>query len=497
MNRKQALIVDDSKTAQYLLKRMLQQYELRIDVASSAEEALGYLSYNHPAIIFLDQQMTGMTGFEALKTIKANPHTALIPVIMYSSQNDDLFVSQAIALGAQGFLSKSAMHPANLQQVLERLNIRRNNDSAAPAAEEAATPAVAPREAAMQVAAANDRSAANPADLDTVRMQVGRLFELHVADLKSHLNDSTQFILKRLAITIDKAANREVGVVGNSLASIKSIVSAAVASERRRGSQANRVLLAAAIAVTMIFGYILLQMQADAEASSKNILAALEMKNADRAMMTAASFAAVPASPAVAPAMAVAPAAPAPSAITATPVTIAASATPLKGDAAPHAIPPALLQAISWAQHADFHFDYGESPLNGSRLSNLHQLVQLLAEGGYRGPVVVNINFGNFCLDQDETSTLRPARSDVKLSNCKMQKELNQRFSVNDYVTLQYQAFEKNVAPLQDGRISIRLVSNGMSTPRVEYPLMTPQTTAGEWNRAALRNNRISVQIPN
>src|SRR3954452_8353289 len=117
MNRKQALIVDDSKTAQYLLKRMLQLYDLRIDIAASAEEALAYLSYTHPAVIFLDQQMTGMTGFEALKTIKANPHTALIPVIMYSSQNDDLFVSQAIALGAQGFLSKSAMHPANLQQV--------------------------------------------------------------------------------------------------------------------------------------------------------------------------------------------------------------------------------------------------------------------------------------------------------------------------------------------------------------------------------------------
>lgn len=491
MNRKQALIVDDSKTAQYLLKRMLQQYELRIDVASSAEEALGYLSYNHPAIIFLDQQMTGMTGFEALKTIKANPHTALIPVIMYTSQNDDLFVSQAIALGAQGFLSKSAMHPANLQQVLERLNIRRKSDIAVPVAEEAATPSAAPREAAMQVAAANDRSVANPADLDKVPLQVGRLFELHIADLKSHLNDSTQFILKRLAITIDKAVNREVSVVGNSLASIKSIVSAAVASERRRGSQANRVLLAAAIAVTAIFGYLLLQMQADAEASSKKILAALEMKNADRSMMTAASFSAVPAPPAVAPAVAVAPVTPAPSA------TIVSSATPIKGNAAPHAIPPALLQAISWAQHADFHFDYGESPLNGSRLSNLHQLVQLLAEGGYRGPVVVNINFGNFCLDQDETSTLRPARSDVKLSNCKMQKELNQRFSVNDYVTLQYQAFEKNVAPLQDGRISIRLVSNGMSMPRVEYPLVTPQTTAGEWNRAALRNNRISVQIPN
>jgi CheY-like chemotaxis protein len=470
MNRKQALIVDDSKTAQYLLKRMLEQYELRIDIASSAEEALAYLSYNHPAIIFLDQQMTGMTGFEALKTIKANPHTALIPVIMYTSQNDDLFVSQAIALGAQGFLSKSAMHPANLQQVLERLNIRKAAGGTAPMPDAPAVPAGAVPQTGMAIAAVRDKGekgAAEPADLDKVRMQVGRLFELHIADIKSHLNDSTQFILKRLSTSIDKAANREVGLVGNSLASIKSIVGAAIASERRKGSLANRMLLAATIVVTTIFGFLLLQMQADAEAASKRILAALEMKNADRSMVTVASMAAMPAAKSAA------------------------------ASDASRAIHPALLQAISWAQHADFHFDYGEAPLSGPRLSNLHQLVQLLAEGGYRGPLVVSINFGNFCLEQDETSALRPARSDVKLANCKMQKDMNARFSVNDYVTLQYQAFEKNVAPLQDGRISIRLVSNGMSTPGTEYPLVTPQTTAGEWNRAALRNNRISVQFPN
>lgn len=465
MNRKQALIVDDSKTAQYLLKRMLQEYELRIDVASSAEEALAYLSYNHPAIIFLDQQMTGMTGFEALKTIKANPHTALIPVIMYTSQNDDLFVSQAIALGAQGFLSKGAMHPANLQQVLERLNIRKAGGSVAPVQDTAVEEPLP--QSALEVALARDKAIEEPADLDKVRMQVGRLFELHVADIKSHLTSSTQFILKRLSTTIDKSANREAGLIGNSLASIKSVVSAAIASERRKGSMANRVLLTGAIVVMAVFTYLLLELQAESEASTKKILAALEMKNADHSMTMAASM------PGISPVK----------------MTVPADA--------PRTIHPSLLQAISWAQHADFHFDYSEPPLSGTRLSNLHQLVQLLADGGYRGPLVVNINFGNFCLEQDEASSWRLARSDVKIANCKMLKDLNARFPVNDYMTLQYQAFEKNAAAVRDGRISIRVASNGISTPGVEYPAVTPQTTAGEWNRAALRNNRISVQIPN
>lgn len=464
MNRKQALIVDDSKTAQYLLKRMLQQYDLHIDVAASAEEALAYLSYNHPAVIFLDQQMTGMTGFEALKTIKANPHTALIPVIMYSSQNDDLFVSQAIALGAQGFLSKGAMHPVDLQQVLGRLNIRLQPSSAA---QVASAPAMPSRETAEPVRAeapvAQEKSVIDAGDLDKVRAQVGRLFELHIADIKTHLNNSTQFILKRLATSIDRAPQRDAGISASSLAGIKSSIASALATERQNGVRSNRLLLAVTIGVMLAFGYLLLQMQTDAENASQKILAALEAKNADRSMMTIAAIAAAPQD---------------------------------KLADKPAAIPAALLQAISWSQHADFHFDYGEPPLSGARLSNLHQLVHLLAEGGYRGTLVVNLNFGNFCLEPDETNALRLARSDAKANNCKMQKDLNGQFLVNDYLTLQYQSFEKNLAPLQDGRITIRLVSNGMNTPGVAYPQITPQMTAGEWNRIALRNNRISVHIP-
>ncbi len=475
MNRKQALIVDDSKTAQYLLKRMLQQYVLEIDVAASAEEALAYLSYNHPAVIFLDQQMTGMTGFEALKTIKANPHTALIPVIMYSSQNDDLFVSQAIALGAQGFLTKSAMHPANLQQVLERLNIRRE---AAPAMEAgAAAEAVAapvPQPVAAEAAAPVRAAPAAPsADLDKVRAQVGRLFELHIADVRSQIDRSAQFLLKRLSTSLEKPAQREAVIGSNAMAAFKSTVGSALAAQRRQGTRAGLWTLGVTLAALCAFAWWQWQVRADIDAAAAKILAALEVQKEDRSMMRIAALA-----PAAAP------------------VPAAAPASEAAGAARAEAVHPALLQAISWAQHADFHFDYGEQPLSGNRLANLHQLVQLLAEGGYRGPLVINLDFGNFCLEFDEANALRLARSDTRAASCKMQKDLSPRFLANDYLTLQYQAFEKNSAPLQDGRITLRLVSNGMSTPVVDYPLLTPQTSAGEWNRAALRNNRISVHIP-
>jgi len=117
------LIVDDSKTAQIRLRKMLTQYDIIVDVSFSAEEALGYLSYRHPAVIFMDHHMEGMDGFEALKIIKANPKTAMIPVIMYTAQKGDVYVGQARALGALDILSKEAIKPSNLQRVLSSLKI--------------------------------------------------------------------------------------------------------------------------------------------------------------------------------------------------------------------------------------------------------------------------------------------------------------------------------------------------------------------------------------
>ena len=54
MTIKRALIVDDSTTAQYRLKKMLRRYPLDIDIVDSGEAALRYLARHAPAVIFMD-----------------------------------------------------------------------------------------------------------------------------------------------------------------------------------------------------------------------------------------------------------------------------------------------------------------------------------------------------------------------------------------------------------------------------------------------------------
>jgi CheY-like chemotaxis protein len=130
MGAKRALIVDDSKSARLFLARALEKYDIDVDSAETAEAAIDYLGTNRPDVIFMDHQMPGMDGLQAVQHIKNDPRTATIPVMMYTSQEGELYLGQARALGAIGVLPKQ-IKPADVAKVLYQLHLvpdRRNRD---------------------------------------------------------------------------------------------------------------------------------------------------------------------------------------------------------------------------------------------------------------------------------------------------------------------------------------------------------------------------------
>ncbi|MBS0580204.1 MAG: response regulator [Proteobacteria bacterium] len=122
MGAKRALIVDDSKSARLFLARVLQDFEIDVDSAETAEAAIDYLSSNRPDVIFMDHQMPGMDGLQAVQAIKNDPRTATIPIMMYTSQEGELYLGQARALGALGVLPKQ-IKPADVSKVLYQLHL--------------------------------------------------------------------------------------------------------------------------------------------------------------------------------------------------------------------------------------------------------------------------------------------------------------------------------------------------------------------------------------
>ncbi|MGH8133283.1 MAG: response regulator [Steroidobacteraceae bacterium] len=122
MGAKRALIVDDSKSARLFLARALERYDIDVDSAESAEAAIEYLGSNRPDVIFMDHLMPGMDGFQAVRAIKNDPRTATIPIMMYTSQQGELYLGQARALGAVGVLPKQ-IKPTDVSKVLFQLHL--------------------------------------------------------------------------------------------------------------------------------------------------------------------------------------------------------------------------------------------------------------------------------------------------------------------------------------------------------------------------------------
>jgi CheY-like chemotaxis protein len=70
----------------------------------------------------MDHLMPGMDGLQAVREIKANPELAAIPIMMYTSQEGEIYGGQARASGAVGVLPKS-IRPIDVTKALYQLQL--------------------------------------------------------------------------------------------------------------------------------------------------------------------------------------------------------------------------------------------------------------------------------------------------------------------------------------------------------------------------------------
>lgn len=120
MTVRSALVVDDSKSARFALRRYLEGHRYQVETAESADEANRLLAASRPGVIFLDHVMPGVDGFSVLRSLKANEQTAAIPVVVCSSNEGPEFNAQARASGASFILQKPP-NPEHLQRILDDL----------------------------------------------------------------------------------------------------------------------------------------------------------------------------------------------------------------------------------------------------------------------------------------------------------------------------------------------------------------------------------------
>jgi len=117
------LIVDDERQNRQLLEVLLLADGYELDTAGSAEEALAAVKRQRPDLILLDIMMPGMDGYQVVARLKADPHTASIPVVMLSALDDRSSRSHGLTAGAAAFLSKPVDRHALREAVVSLLRV--------------------------------------------------------------------------------------------------------------------------------------------------------------------------------------------------------------------------------------------------------------------------------------------------------------------------------------------------------------------------------------
>jgi PAS domain S-box-containing protein len=100
------LVVDDEPANCKLLELLLRHEGYEPRCVANGEEALTTVAARPPDLILLDVMMPGVDGYQVARTLKANPATSTIPIIMVTAHNDPSARLAGLEAGAEDFLSK-------------------------------------------------------------------------------------------------------------------------------------------------------------------------------------------------------------------------------------------------------------------------------------------------------------------------------------------------------------------------------------------------------
>ena len=434
---KTALIVDDSKSARVVLKKMLETHELNVDTAESAEDALDYLADHRPDVIFMDHLMPGMDGFEAVTAIKRNPDTATIPIMMYTSQEGEVYVGQARALGAVGVLPKK-IAPVEVSKVLQSLRVIGSEDISV---DEEPLP--------HGVETSGEFPALETLDQD-LKVLIRELFEQQRAIIRRDLLDSYEAIAARVADEIRQPEETE--------------LPDEPIAEEPPAPTFSRVAVTILALMTMIFAWLYLERERsyqDMQAQNAALQRAFESQRVSEAEDSLEVMRQM-------------------------------------GDyrQSLESIYAATLNSLEWGANLASEYDFGSLPLGDERLQMVEQLTEQLMVIDFNGVIRIETHVGNFCLTVAGTEGYELANGGMMAQDCDaVGVAAGEAYEMGLGQSVAFANFIRQADQRSAGRIRYEIVSMGSADPLIDYPATNVGMTAGAWNRIARANNRVEITI--
>lgn len=114
------MLVDDQLDLRTLVRMTLEDPSIRIVEAANGDDAIAMAREFSPDLMLLDWMMPGRTGLEVAETLRNDPKTSAIPIVMLTSRNRRDDVRRAAAAGVQAHLTKP-FSPLELLQTVGRV----------------------------------------------------------------------------------------------------------------------------------------------------------------------------------------------------------------------------------------------------------------------------------------------------------------------------------------------------------------------------------------
>jgi CheY-like chemotaxis protein len=518
MTARRALVVDDSRSARAFLTRILERHELTVDAVESAEEAIEYLRQQRPDVIFMDHLMPGMDGFQAVQAIKSNPHTATIPIMMYTSQEGELYLSQARALGAIGVLPKQIQH-ADVSKALEQLRLypaaarvaaraegpssartgevpalslpRSAGASPAPGASVAMGASVsagvsaggtaggagagaAGARAADQLPSTSntgqyrpprlpggfdstqERRSPDRPDLPALSPELRPVLE---AMLAHHGRELRRFVVDNLETQADR-------ILGDMRLLLQDSVSEAPAPPPAGvGRSAAPWLAAAGFILAAIFGVLWWQRSAQDAALSAQLAHSQQQLALTQQQVQTLQLAAARAQAQAAQAA----------------QDSGAGATEGAAGAGGKAGTTSMVETVP----------FGEEPLAGARVEKVSQMLAHLTSEGFHGVVQIRSFPGRYCMVSGPAGAMTLPGTALPYSKC---DTVGNPRDEDDSSERQSIAFANMLSTARaNAPYEIQISSGGPDEVALPYPAVTDALTAGDWNRVAAANNRVEL----
>ena len=101
---------------------------LRVATAPDAVRGLQLASELKPSLILMDAALPGLSGWDAIRELKADAATSSIPVLMLTGHVLGDARERALAAGADGFIAKPCLPDELTRQVLRVLQKEHRSD---------------------------------------------------------------------------------------------------------------------------------------------------------------------------------------------------------------------------------------------------------------------------------------------------------------------------------------------------------------------------------